>query len=580
MWPAVLGTSVAIHISVLIYGLPEMSLQPDDPAPLHETEVIIDSGGLTFASVQAIESAPTQTAVPSVAPIVAPSEALQPVVPQTALATRPVQEGPLRPATSQTASRPDMPRPVTVQVSEAVAAVKSPETAVTAASVTPVQQPTNIPVPPIEQTAVSSQPVTNPEPSRVVSAVQAQATGPSNQPAVSPVKPAVSSLTPVAGKESGVAGQPQTTAPSTVDPSDIRPTAPATQELASVSPAQDIVAVGPASSSTVVNNGKEAVAIIQQPEAVVTATEPVAAAAVSATAATSVSNTAISSGISQVESGTLKAVRPVEQQVASLRPAAENATAIAPSRPETSTLPAAPQTSDPAEGVAPVEVASIDPLANVSGYVASYDPGECAHLTVMSAGADSAAVTAYGAGIAPFALFDQRFAADQGYEAKIEVRLVTRQQCALLEALGLSEGIEAAGLVDLDRTIVPSGTQVSGLVQRDLPLDRIAAAEAAGVPLNGMGSPELYLIDDGGQIHDGRDYLLPASNTLTAGAWRFSVPVTLLSKEESETALVLAIWNRPEASQPARFGSLPAVRISDVLAAPGVYSLTAFKVSR
>ncbi|WP_299813760.1 hypothetical protein [uncultured Roseibium sp.] len=579
LWPAVLGTSVAIHISVLIYGLPDMSFLPDDPAPLHETEVIIDSGGLTFAPVQAIESVPTQTAVPSAAPAISPSESLQPVVPQTAVATRPVQENPLQPTTSDAASRPDIPNPANVQVSEAAAALKPSGTPVSAAPVTPVQQPKNLAVSPVKQTVASVQPVTNLKPSPVVSAVQAPATAPISQPGVAPVTPAVSPLRPITGQETGGVEETQTTVPLSVAPPDIRPPAPAQQEFA-VSPAQEIVAVTPASSSSVVTGGTAAVAVKQQPNDVPAAPRPVTATAVAATGATAISNVGASSGVVQVESGTVQAVRPVEQKVASLRPTEEEVTAIAPSRPETSTLPVAPQTSDPAQGVAPVEVASIDPLAKVSGYVASYDPGECAHLTVMSAGADSAAVTAYGAGIAPFAVFDQRFAADQGYEAKIEVRLVTREQCALLDALGLSDGVEAAGLVELDRTIVPSGTHVSGLVQRDLPLDRIAAAEAAGVPLNGMGSPELYLIDDGGQIHDGRDYILPASNTLTAGAWRFSVPVTLLSGEDSETALVLAIWNRPEASQPARFGSLPAGRISDVLAAPGVYSLTAFKVSR
>ena len=158
---------------------------------------------------------------------------------------------------------------------------------------------------------------------------------------------------------------------------------------------------------------------------------------------------------------------------------------------------------------------------------------------------------------------------------------MTRKQCALLNALGISEGIEAAGLVDLDRTVVRSGTQVSGVVQRDLPLERIASAEQSGLDLSGKGPPELYLIDNTGQIHDGREFLLPASNSQTAGGWRFRVPVTMIASDETdETALVLAIWNRPANRQPARFGRLPAERVAEILAEPGVYSLTAFKVSR
>ncbi|WP_157738689.1 hypothetical protein [Labrenzia sp. VG12] len=53
-----------------------------------------------------------------------------------------------------------------------------------------------------------------------------------------------------------------------------------------------------------------------------------------------------------------------------------------------------------------------------------------------------------------------------------------------------------------------------------------------------------------------------------------------MSRSDSETALVLAIWNRPAANQPPRFGTLPSSRIAGILAAPGVYSLAAFKVSR
>ena len=58
-------------------------------------------------------------------------------------------------------------------------------------------------------------------------------------------------------------------------------------------------------------------------------------------------------------------------------------------------------------------------------------------------------------------------------------------------------------------------------------------------------------------------------------------PVTMIASDKSdETALVLAIWNRPSERQPSRFGRLPSERVAEILAEPGVYSLTAFKVSR
>ncbi|PVB63595.1 hypothetical protein [Labrenzia sp. 011] len=539
LWPAVLGTSVAIHISVLIYGLPDMSFLPDEPVPQHETEVIIESGGLTFAPVPAVESEASQTAVPGAAPVVSSSATPQPVLPAPVVSARPVEGDALQPVKPE-ASRPDRPQPSKAPVLQAVAAAKPQASPVATAPVVPAQQPQTLTaLRPVDQTLTPAQQVAVAEPGPVARAGAAQVGG-------RIVKPAVSLVSPVTGPPSGNAEAPE----------------PVPQN-SNVRPAQDSVALVAAPSAPK--------AAVSAPKKLV----PVSGARVGA-----VGTGGAVSGSGQTGTGPVQAVRPVEQQIATLRPAEEDVTAIDPARPEISAVPAAPQTSEPAQGVAPVEVASIDPLAKVSGYVASYDPGDCAHLTVMSAGADSAAVTAYGAGIAPFAIFDQRFAADQGYEAKIEVRLVTREQCALLNALGVSEGVEAAGLVELDRTIVASGTRVSGVVQRDLPLDRIAAAEGTGVSLNGKGPPELYLIDDGGQIHDGRAYILPASNALTAGGWRFSVPVTLLSKQESETALLLAIWNRPEDRQPEGFSSLPADRVAEVLSAPGVYSLTAFKVTR
>ncbi len=175
---------------------------------------------------------------------------------------------------------------------------------------------------------------------------------------------------------------------------------------------------------------------------------------------------------------------------------------------------------------------------------------------------------------------DKQFKTDQGFEASIEMRQVTRSQCALLEALGVSGGIEAVGLIELDRTVVRSGTNLSGVIERDLPLEQIQSATADGVPLNGMGPPEIYLIDADGQIHDGRSNILPESSSSTAGGWRFRMPVVLLSALDEEPALVLAVWNRPKDNQPGRFRTRPARDIARVLAEPGVFSLSAFKVSR
>lgn len=230
--------------------------------------------------------------------------------------------------------------------------------------------------------------------------------------------------------------------------------------------------------------------------------------------------------------------------------------------------------------VEPSDVEVLDPTERIESYVASFDVGDCAYVTVESAGVNTAQITAFGAAIDPFVSLDKKFKQDQGFAADIELRIITRPQCALLNTLSVSNGIEAVNLVSLDKTVVRSGTAVSGVVGRDLPTDKILVAQQNGVPLFGNGPPELYLIDDIGQIHDGRSFVLPYSDPGRAGGWRFAIPVTKLTSGNEETALVLVVWNRPVNNQPGRFGTYPASRITNVLEYPGVYSLTAFKVRR
>ncbi len=589
VWPAVLGMSLAIHASVLIYGLPDWSwLQNLGPEPT-ETEVVLESGGLEFETVTAVESVaveePQPAAVPAVDPVKTPFP--QPST-SNAVPVQPVTKEILSPAEADVV-QPDSPSPSTAEQVQTAPATRieakeavtgdarpvervesAPIKTVSAASETVIAKETPsanvvVAVPNAADNVVTGRP-TMPKTSIVVAAapdegVVVKSGDQEVLPVIVAVKPAqVSGKVTVAKKAQAqkVQGDEAISAlPLAVEVVAVTGNQPTIQVPMQAAP---VTAPVPDSS----NADDPATPVLPAATEVVAAVKP----------------DSLNAPVNSEQTGNAQAVRPVEQQLASLRPTEEGLPAIAPARPETAPVPSVTLPSDPADNVPPVEVASIDPLAKVTSYVAGYDAGECAHLSVLSAGADNATVTAYGAGIAPFALFDQRFAADHGYEAKVEVRLVTRRQCALLDALGLSNGLEAAGLVELDKTIVRSGTPVSGVIQRDLPVDRIAQAEQAGLQLNGKGPPELYLIDDAGQIHDGRDHILPATNAVTAGGWRFAVPVTLLSSEDSETALILAVWNRPKSKQPAKFGTMPADSIAAVLAAPGVYSLSAFKVAR
>ncbi|MHA7772612.1 hypothetical protein [Roseibium sp. M-1] len=591
VWPAVLGLSVALHLSVLLFGLPSLPWQAEDPLVQPETELIIESGGLPFENLLAVEAETANAAIPDIAPVAEPADLVQPLVtPAEAASVEPVDAPALQPVGSSAIApvaspvqelqeiTPDLPGTVeavdvaevdvetlalsSVQENVQDTAAAEPSGAAVVETVQPVLPSTGDTIPVTEAPAVET-------------VVAAATTVPEVSSASEPLVPTVSDEITVAeipALEVTPANDPVV---STVAPEAIVSAAP---DIAELTPA-----VTPQADEPV--EADEATVAFVPPAPSVEPDQPVAlpqnvtpAEALQSQPAEVLTPT-VSEAVSPVTTGDLPEVTATEQQVASVQPTETELEEIAPSAPASASVPVTAPT-EPTENVPPVDVASIDPLASVTDFVASYDFGDCAHLSVLSAGADTAKVSGYAVNPMPFVLFDQHFTAENGYEASIDLNIVSRKQCALLDALGLAGGIEAADLVSLQNTVVKSGTQVNGVIQRDLPLDRIAAAEQSGLDLSGRGPPELYLIDNDGQIHDGRDYLLPASNSQTAGGWKFTVPVTLLSDGDDELALVLAIWNRPASRQPARFGTQPANRIAALLSEPGVYSLTAFKVAR
>ncbi len=591
VWPAVLGVSVAVHLALLIYGLAPDAAPPEDTSEDVQTEVVIESGGSAFQSVTSVESLQPETTAPDIArpaeagDVPSVPEAVAPSAPQsTAVPANEVSGEKLQSVDAQAVAPLNAPTDV--------ASVAEPPSS-GAASANPV-------VPAQVQNAIQPEPstvaVTSVSPVAVVSETSASIQAPSaiSSPTTSPAAVPLEAIAPIeVTTEADVEAVVQAiepgpvSAPVTLSTNSSRPTVSGIQALAAA-PVQGVEVIrpapvaetpdtdAPASGATATRPSSPSVSSLRPGRAQPAA--PVGPA--QSNSAPAVQPGAVAGPPVQAARPSVQAVKPAQQQIAAVSPTQSGAEVIRPSEPDTSNIPASLPASDQAEGVPPVDVASIDPLAQVSSYIAGYDAGGCTHLSVTSAGVETANVTAYGVAIDSFLRFDQKFRTDQGYEAKIEVRLITEKQCALIENLGLSEGIEAPDLVTLDKTVVRSGTALSGIIQRDLPQNRIAAASASGVPLNGRGPPELYIIDDEGRIHDGRSHILPASNAVTAGGWRFAVPVTLVSRVKEETALVLAIWNRPPENQPKRFSVLAADAISRVLAEPGVYSLSAFKVSR
>lgn len=610
VWPAVLGTSVAVHLAVLIYGLPNMATPEAHPEERTETELVLETGGLEYEAVSALEAAPSLsqseaqpvplTAPDTLHPNLTPATTVQtntqtdstvvPIEPQANIdsvtlpdAVENLEASSTDPVVTPTPFSSQGVDPVEIEAVEVQAATSSPQVLETEPQVSEntalspsVQEVTLVESMSAETVviAVEVQPLTETQVTDVTAEVTAPKDASSNvvAPVAGPELDTDDAIVPVTVLEQAATTVEETAVPETSIVSDATPVV-----VPTIEPVPETAVLQPVTSAAT----STAEAVIEE--------EPAFADVIQAQTETSTVVTAdeIMPLLSQ-DGETAIAIDPVEQQVLAEEVADEQVAEIVSQEIETAALsPADPQVvsrlqpdPDPAQSVSAVQVPSIDPLANAEAYVNNYNIGECAHLTVVEAGADNASVTAFGAGIAQFKQFDERFKADNGYSADIELRLVSTRQCALLDAIGLNQGVEAAGLVDLDRSVVRSGSSVTGVIQRDLPLGKIASANASGLGLDGKGPPEIYLIDGAGQIHDGRNYLLPASNTFTAGGWRFSVPVTLKSSEGEETALVLAIWNRPKSRQPARFGALPAERIADLLAEPGVYSLAAFKVSR
>ncbi|WP_434052095.1 MAG: hypothetical protein RDA78_22980 [Roseibium sp.] len=617
VWTAVLGVSVALHIALLAYGI-SLKFNNDAQDPdLAQTEIVIESEGPVFETAEQVQSVVADVAQPDSVPLPAPNRTeLQPVTPDVAEQTlspaateqpltpavselQPAQVEAIRPVESETAVSGAVPPRLQDVVAAEVVQSKpvGAEEAETAAQ-------------PIADTAVAA-PVEKVVAARPETAVEVQ------QNSSGVASPAATVVTGISPDVVVVEAVPEETAPSAAEPDTVVAIESAVPELAgnevavvtsvqpSVQAAQDAIPSAVTPPQVSVAPPVETVTAATSPVPVTTTTSsaPLAAITAGTSAVQTVTSTeatqsvavAASAPVSQVESETVaaanaepvqaapanvQAVTPAEEQLAAVQPSQIISPSVLPSDPETSSVPPAPTVAVPEPSVPPEDVPTIDPLAKVTKYVANYDIGSCAHITVLAAGTDTAEILAFGVGIPRFMEFYSKFQGAQGYDPDMQVRPISNGQCAVLDTLETSKGIEAPGLVQLARTNIRSGSQLAGVIQRDLPIGRIAQAEAAGLELNGKGPPELYLIDRDGQIHDAREYVQPENSTDRIGGWRFSFPLSFPGNEENEYSLILTIWNRPKENQPAPFTKRAAGRIASVLEKPGVYSIEAFKVSR
>lgn len=448
---------------------------------------------------------------------------------------------------------------------------------------------------------------------------------------VRPTVPISPAAKPVAGSAAPISARPASSVAATA--ASFRPASPVA--AASTSTPDVIAALHPASSGTAATAlkpaaGSTVIATPPQGEAAasvhsVTAMSPVSpaepentppAGATSAVSVAGVAPTSAAQAVSRVTAAAAApqpdAGRPVAGSIATGARPAPVATAVRPSvgavsNPETTTAATQlvpvqppivtalapttlvrPEVIRPAPGAAAPDAVPVAPVPEaltraerMAQFVTDYDAGACTHLSPATATASAsddryaAAVTAYGATIDPFLRFDQAFSTANGVEAAVTLQLIAPAQCPLLDALGVAGGTEVDGLITLDRTVVENGAAVAGKLLR-APLSA-TADEVMLVAHGAAGAPELYLVDDSGQVHDARPYIEAEDDMV---GWRFSFPVTLTTEVDEAMVLLLSIRGRPAADQPAPFTVDDAARLPGLLTPAGTFTLAAFKVIR
>ena len=510
VWTAVLGVSVAVHIALLVYGISLQFTDAQDP-DIAQTEIVIESEGPVFETAEQVQSVVAEAAQPDAVAPQTPSEtALQPVLPddiEQALTPsvselEPAQIEPVRPVENET-SVSGVVAPVVQETVEAETAPIAPTEQVAPDTLDTV-------VPPAETAAASTpvEPVAVAQPETAAQVEQNNSNiAPSEATVVAGVAPDVVVVEAIPEDAPPSASEPETivAVPSVVP-------AQTGNEVAVVTSVQPTTQVAPQTVDSAVRPPEASVAPPVEtvtaatrpaPVATTASSVPVTAVSPSAGAVQTVTSTevtqdvavAASAPVSQIESetvpaasanpvqvapGNVQAVVPAEEQIAAVQPSEIISPSVLPSDPEASSVAPAPTVSDPEPSVPPDDVPTIDPLAKVTAYVSDYDIGSCAHITVLAAGTDTAEILAFGVGIPRFMEFYSKFQGTQGYDPDMQVRPISNGQCAVLDTLETSKGIEAPGLVQLARTDIRSGSQLTGVIQRDLPIGRIAQAEAAG----------------------------------------------------------------------------------------------------
>ncbi|MCK7612016.1 serine/threonine protein kinase [Roseibium sediminicola] len=164
----------------------------------------------------------------------------------------------------------------------------------------------------------------------------------------------------------------------------------------------------------------------------------------------------------------------------------------------------------------------VKPEDRIRNFVSGYQGGNCMYLQPIEIASRSAEIEGFASRTPPFISFDSDFTQSQGFEAKIQVNLVSDAQCPAIAFLRATpQGNAKTELrLDMQRTVIPAGENMAGRI--------------SGYDPN-TGGLGLLFINSKGEVTN----LTPYLQTDDGGAG-FVVPLTLKTPTE-ETGLVISM---------------------------------------
>ncbi len=164
----------------------------------------------------------------------------------------------------------------------------------------------------------------------------------------------------------------------------------------------------------------------------------------------------------------------------------------------------------------------LKPEDRIRKFVNGYQAGDCMYLQPVQIASNSAEIEGFASRTPPFISFDSDFTKTQGFEAKIQVNIVSDEQCPAIAFLRATpQGNTQTDLrLDMQRTVVPNGGNMAG---------RISGFDPA------TGELGLVFVDSGGGVANLSPYL--QSDDGGAG---FVLPLNLKTATE-ETGLIIAM---------------------------------------